>query len=286
MKSTSLSLTPMILYFSLLLLASPQLARAQAEQAAQPVKQSNSPESTTCPASQTFTYGSGSQKFAFCVSEHGNFQHFESPANFEHLVIGEGYAVCSSVGTGHLGSHGYDAGFNESGWGAASASQPNGANTLPLTITRSTTDGKFQLKQTFDWDTAQKEITITMVLKNLSASAITSVKLSRYFDGDISSTNNNDIYDTTQSAVWGRDTSLPRFGLMLTALSFAYTSKADQEPFSEWNPNGSNSARSCYSHSDYGPPPPADDYVGRLTYTLGTLSAGQSKTVKMLYKRF
>jgi hypothetical protein len=288
MKRILNSITLMILCASTCLLtANFVMAQTEGSVQAQDSKESNSPETTTCPAAQTFTYGSGAQKFAFCISTHGNVLQLESPANFRHISTREGYAVCSSL-TEVSESHGYDAGSSESGWGVATASQPGGANTLPLSITRNTTDGKFQLKQSFEWNTAEKEIIITMVLKNTSASSIMSVQLSRYFDGDISDTPGNDVYDTTQSAAWGRDTSLTRYGLMLTALSFAYTSQADQEPFNAWNPTGSTyqSARGCYSFIGYGPPPPASDYIGRLTYTLGTISAGQSKTVKMLYKRF
>jgi hypothetical protein len=115
----------------------------------------------------THTSGSGTTFVKVCFSNHGNLVQFESPAGFEHIRVGsfgEGYVVCSGTT-----AHGFDAGSTEAGFGAPTISQPNGANTFPLTITRTTTNGVFQLRQTFAWDTTEKDVTITMTLTNRSS---------------------------------------------------------------------------------------------------------------------
>ncbi|HEX3033904.1 MAG TPA: hypothetical protein VHT73_02070, partial [Thermodesulfobacteriota bacterium] len=149
----------------------------------------------------TLSSGSGANFMKICISNHGNPVQFESPKNFEHIrlgSIGEGYVVCSNL-TSVV--HGYDAGFAESGFGPPTINQPNGSNTLPLTITRDTTDGVFRLKQTFSRDSNEKDVTITMTLTNISSSNRSDVILDRYFDGDIDNDFSDDIYDGGSDSV-------------------------------------------------------------------------------------
>ena len=238
--------------------------------------------SVNCPDAQKFSFGSGSAKFAFCISERGNIEDIESPAGFVHNEYGEGYVACGSGITGD-----YDSGTDFAGWGAPTADQPNGAHKFPLTITRKSTDGKLELNQTFDWDTAQKEITVTMVLKNISAASMTNVKLARYFDADVDTYGFNaydDIFDADSDSVWGRQAaeSGPRHGLLLSALSLGVTHSAVVEKSSDWE----LTRKTCTPASVPTPAASPDDYIGRLTYSLGTLAANQSKTVIVLYKRF
>src|SRR4029077_13967785 len=90
--------------------------------------------------------GSGLTLMKVCISKDGNLTKFESPAGFDQIGLGnlwrDGYSIC----TGNLPNfpnvpEGYDAGASEAGFGAPVIVQPNGPNTLPLTITRTTTDG-------------------------------------------------------------------------------------------------------------------------------------------------
>ena len=280
MKRTLTSLFIVTLFTVVCLLTSiPALAQSDGSSGLQIIKEANSPESTTCPPAQTFTFGSGASKFAFCITDHGNIRSLESPATFNHLTHTEGYVVC---GTGIADA--YDAAANESGWSNPSATdQPNGPHTFPLAITRNSTDGKLQLKQSFDWDTEKKEITVTMVLKNISGAAIKNVKLARYIDGDMDGTPSGDLYNAGTDSVWGRQSgsSGVRHGVMLTALSFATAHTPEVETYLNW----SNNRGSCTPVAEAVPTAPGD-YVARMTFSLGTISAGQSKTVKMLYKRF
>jgi hypothetical protein len=199
-------------------------------------------------------------------------------------VFGDGYVLCSA-----LGVHGYDAYGAVSGFGPPSFTQPGGFNTLPLTIARQTTDGRFELRQTFEWNTLEKEVAITMILRNISGASIGSVKLARYFDGDLNNTVTGDIYDAGSDSVWGRQggASGARYGLRLTALSFAQPHTTAVERFVDWNPLNAGppySARTCTPVVQTTPTAPGD-YVGRVTFTLGTIPAGGTKTVKVLYGR-
>jgi hypothetical protein len=262
-------------------------ALAQAEQPQQPpqiVKEPNAVESTSCPDAQKFIYGGGVSKFAFCITDHGNIQDLVFPAKFKHVSSREGYAVCSEMDTV---THGFDAGAVESGWGPATATQPGGPHTFPLTIIRDSIDGKVRLKQSFDWDTTRKEIIVTMVLKNLSAAPLTGVHLSRYFDGDIDNDSPDDLYDSNGDAVWARDDGFIGRGLRLSALSYATERFTFVEDYGKWDPNGAGTqtARHCFVNNSVTVPTALGDFVGRLTYELGTINAGQSKTVKLLYGR-
>jgi hypothetical protein len=243
----------------------------------------------------THTFGSGATLMKICISQHGNLVQFESPATEEHirvsqvipgtLGVGEGYVVCSVESFPS-----WDAGSSEFGFGPSTITQPKGPNTFPLTIVRDTTDGDFRLEQIFSQDTTEKEVAITMRLTNISGSPRSAVRLQRYFDGDIGSSVGGDIWDKSESSVWGREAATGENpGLMLTALTFGTITGAFVEEYSEWNPNGSGdrTARTCSSQS----PPPSTptgtgDFVGRAGYLLGTVNAGQRKTVKFVYRRF
>src|SRR5262245_54966557 len=120
---------------------------------------------------------------SICLSSQGNLIRFESPAGFVHLSLIEGYALCS--GDPYQPARAVTSGPVEAGFNPAAISQPNGSNTLPLTVTRATTDGAFRLQQTFARDSVEQDVTITMVLKNISPAPIADVFLTRFFDGDI-----------------------------------------------------------------------------------------------------
>jgi hypothetical protein len=230
----------------------------------------------------THTSGTGTTFMKICLSVDGNLVNFESPAGFKHLEagdFGEGYAVCSSAGT-----HGYDAGFAEGGFGPAIVMQPNGPNTFPLTIIRDTLDGIFRLQQQFSRDTTEKDVTITMTLTNLSAIARSSVHLTRYFDGDIDNSVNGDYYARVADSVSAWENS--GHGLMLTALTFNVAHSAGVQTFATWNPlaEGGGGAKACGA----GGTSPAfpGDFVGRVDYSLGTLAGSATRTVRVVYRRF
>jgi hypothetical protein len=146
-----------------------------------------------------------------------------------------------------------------------------------LTIARQTTDAKFRLTQTFEWDTTERDVTITMILKNISASAISSIQLARYFEGNLDNTGGNDIYDRSNDSVWGRETH----ALSLTALTQTISHLTAVETLNNWSSSTRSTCAPIHAVVPNGP----GFFVGRLTYNLGSISPKASKTVKMLYRR-
>ncbi len=221
----------------------------------------------------THTSGNEETYLSFCISEHGNLVQFESPERHGHLGAHEGYALC-----GWFEENRYDAGLHESGFGEATISQPNGANTLPLTITRETTDGHFRLRQTFARDTTEKDVTITMTLTNISGAVRSLVSLVRYFaSGDAR-------FARTADSVWAWDGGLEPYGLRLTARTPTVSHATAVEAFDDWLPPAGTGA-GCFTDLAATPTEPGM-FAGRVWYGWATIKAGGSKTATFVYRRF
>lgn len=242
-------------------------------------------------APQCFTSGSGETFLKVCITERGNISLFESPAGKVHLNTREGYILCSNR-LATLGVHGFDAGTAQLGWAAPIVSQPGGPGTLPLIITRNSFDGVVELKQTFKVVPAEREVNVTMAVKNRSTLAtLPKVVLDRYFDGDINGETSNN-YDRTGASVWGlpgsATGSTANNGLMLTQAPSAvviFPSDGSPQRFVDWNPNGTSLqlARQCRGPSQFFE---RDDSVGRVSLSLGDIAPGQTKSVTFRYHRF
>jgi hypothetical protein len=183
--------------------------------------------------------------------------------------------------------HGYDANIAASGWGNPAISQPNGAGTFPLIITRQSLDGVIQLKQTFTRNTADRGLDVKLDVKNMSISALNDVRMSRYFDGDIDNSSTN-AYDYTNGSVWARGSNLNNANAFtLTAASTGMQVISDVYDYAQWNPFGTMSqyARGCGQQRawTWGV---QHDFVGGLTLYLGGFNPGQTKTATVLYRRF
>jgi hypothetical protein len=239
-------------------------------------------QSTTQQAS--FTSGSGPTFLRVAVSDHGNLLSYESPQLAQSLGGLEGYVLCSQGGSS---VHGYDYGPGEAGFGAPTISQPNGAGTFPLTVTRNTTDGKFQLKQVWNKpDNIEKDVTVTMTLQNLSSTTISGVVLSRTGDvnaGGVGTDPNDFGTHTSDSALQWDDLDVvgpSAVGLMLTSLTFGTSHTPYIENRSGWNPTG------CFPSGQVQTPViTRQDLAMRVNYNLGDIAAGRSKTVKFEYGR-
>jgi len=233
-------------------------------------------ESSTCHT--TLASGSGSKYLKICISNHGNLMQFESPYGSGDHIAQEGYALCSGQYV-----FGYDSGVYEAGCGNPTISQPNGPNTLPLTITRNC--GCVNFKQVFARDTAEKDVTITMTFKNNCGYTIFDALLCRYFDGDMNGDSRDDIYDRTIDTVYARDGGYNGDGLSLTDLSFA-ASGGFIERYSDWSHDIGGGAKKCGGLWQNVYPTALGDYVGRQTYYFGAMASGVSKTVKVVYRRY
>ena len=106
-------------------------------------------------------------------------------AGYVHIDQAEGYAVCSSKDGVSFQANGFDVNVSADGWGVGAISQPGGAGTFPLVVTRNTLDGRFQLKQTFTPNRAERGLDIRMAVKNLSGVTL-DIRVMRSADVDIS----------------------------------------------------------------------------------------------------
>jgi len=159
------------------------------------------PLSTTV-CQSTFTSGSGNAYLKFCVTQNGNIATLESPATFNQFYNGaEGYGICNTtpevVGYSDWGRYG-----DSGNWTDPTITQPNGPDTFPLTITRTTADGVWTVKQVFSRDTNAPAAKITMTLKNNSA-IDRSARFVRFADVDADGVSSGNVFDADLSASWG-----------------------------------------------------------------------------------
>jgi len=217
-----------------------------------------------------FQSGSGATFYRPCVSTHGNIYSIQAPSGVEHVSVGtviEGYGIC------YDGGYVYDAGQFESGFGAQTISQPNGPNSLPLSIAR--TGGGFRVTQTYALDKLQRKIDVTMAVKNTTASAKTNVLINRFFDGDVDA-NFTNTYDASLDAVWGR--SVHALALQAITLAPTHFVSIEYEGDLEFGLAGGN----CSITNNAGPI--VGDYAGVATYSFPSIAANTTKTVKFTYR--
>ena len=242
---------------------------------ARPQSTAASTQPTTVARSQTqqscFQSGSGATFYRPCVSIHGNVFSIQAPSGVEHVNAGypiEGYGICSDSG------YVYDAGLTENGFGAQTISQPNGPNSLPLSIVRS--GGGWRLTQTYALDKLQRKIDVTMAVKNTTGSAMTNVTIARFVDQDADGVNTPNYFDASADAVWGRYTR----SVALQAVSLATTHFVAIESFGELSGGLANG--NCTIPNTSGPV--TGDYSGVAYYTFSSIAAGVTKTVKFTYR--
>jgi hypothetical protein len=232
-------------------------------------------ESISCFSS--YAFGAGSTLFNFCLSNHGNIVRLTSPVNFEHIAVGttaEGYVVCDLTG----GVNYHDTASLEAGWNAPSSVSLPG--TLPFTVVRTTTDGRFTLTQVFNRNTVEKEIRIDMTVRNNTAQQ-RNVLLLRYFDGDVNNDPGDDRYARTRDAVWAwedRQTGLFH-GLKLRTRSHGL----DHDTFVQTFPG---TRTTCSPAPLAATPTGLGDFVGSMQHRLVNIPAGGSVTVSVIYERF
>jgi hypothetical protein len=231
----------------------------------------------------TFASGSGDEKFRICISKHGNLMRLESPAGVEHIRNGgflEGYFLCTDATATEVG---FDIGLAEDGFDEGTVSQPGGAGTLPMIVTRNSLDGRFQLIQTFTWDPANLRVKIEVQITNVSGVKQFDVDLRRIVDLDIGAIvtghfTNNWGESLESVFAWndvGTGTLAPQ-GVSLTATSPKTPHFTQVVNFGDVG---------CVSTSAE-PTPTTGDFVGIVTYNIGNIPANKTKTVSYVYERF
>jgi hypothetical protein len=215
--------------------------------------------------------------FNVCLSTEGNVVNFvftDNPAGtpVDHHGGLDGYQLCSPVGDyWDMGSRG------SIGFSAATFTQANGPGTLPIVITRTTDDGRWELKQQYAKDNTEGDFTITMTLKNLGIAVASPVYLGRWTDLRMNNSPDADNGDNTRDSLVAVSAVGDRNGETLQAVTRATTHFAGIGvfPFGILN--------SCAQTGD-GPLTNAD-LSGHVVYNLGGFTAGQSKSVKFAYAR-
>ncbi len=252
------------------------------------------------------TSGAGPTLMKVCISQHGNLTKFESPAGFDQIGLGnlfrDGYSIC----TGNLPTfpnvpEGFDAGAAEAGFGAPVIVQPNGANTLPLTITRTTNDGVYELKQSYAKDVTKRDIVITMKITRKSnadcgGNGCPPVRLARYFEGDVDNNQSaNARFAQDTDSVWEWINVPGNHGFVLDNLQSAGSGFATTvHTVANFDPNGGGfqTAKGCivFAGQVTTPTDPAftnaANLTGRVIYVWGDIPLNMSKTVKVSYRRF
>ena len=178
----------------------------------------------------TFTSGSGPTYFKWCVTRNGNIVSLQSPEGVEHIRghhIQEGYSLCDFFPIEPLYYWDFADG-GSSGWNPSVIVQPHGPNTFPLTIQRRTTDGMFELDQTFSQKLSERSIVITMQVFETGCIGTcgSGTWVSRYANIDANNTNIN-YFDQSKDSAWGYNSG--GAGVMLSATpapSSYYTNRA------------------------------------------------------------
>lgn len=112
------------------------------------------------------------------LSRHGNLTRFEGPAGYDHIgggTVGEGYVLCYNSRVA------YDVGYIESGFNASTPS----CSGSTCTVTRTTTDGQFRLRQVISKVSTERAVTIEMTLTKLGQTTANNVILRRQVDFDV-----------------------------------------------------------------------------------------------------
>jgi len=255
----------------------PRILLAIAVLTAAAFAQNASPQSAADPAStacaSTYTSGSGATLFQWCVTSNGNIVSLQSPDGEEHILLNasEGYQVCDFSAL--VAYTDYAAAADTGNWRASLVTQPHGANTLPLTIKRTTTDGKYTLTQKFSQVPADFTIKIATTLKNNTTSS-PFIYVYRYADLAIDGGGNSSIdwFDQSANSAWGY---LPfGDGVMLATGTPALFHSA-------------NATQSVPAHCDF-PSAATPAHINGGVYLLHGFTAApkSSTTFTVVYRRF
>ncbi len=203
----------------------------------------------------------------------------ESPKGIG-LVGGEGVALCT--GLPEATAIDFDSEYpalSIRGFTAPVISQPK-PGVFPVTITRRTTHGHLKLTSLFSMpDAAEKDVAITMTLKNVGTTPATNLELFRSMNITGSSGVGPPEWAaaTADSAIYWHNE--PAHGVVQTARTLAV-------PHEGGIVSDIDIPDECGSYYDSVP----NEYDGggyaRVDYSLGTLAPGASITVVVTYQRF
>jgi hypothetical protein len=220
----------------------------------------------------TGSYGS---KFRVCVSAAGNIVEFEAPAGEDliHPVFYEGYHLCSASIMAYDHSSNAVAGFGA----------PVLVDSSPLTINRTTSNGVFTVTQIFQPDKTEKDLKVTMKVKNNSAVTQTDVGIGRGWDAG-TGLEEIGFVNLRYSVTMFYPEGVSGGGLTLTALStggvstFLWT-------YDWWRDQVRGTATMCSANPSYALVDAQKDLFGFVSYFLGHIAPGATKTVIFSYRK-
>ena len=166
----------------------------------------------TSACSFTFTSGSKETFLKYCVTANGNITHFESPAGFEHIAVGdfsEGYGICD--GTSSVEYFDYADDGATANWNPATVLSQSPTS---VRIARETSDGIWTLTQTFTQMAGTSSVSVAMTLTNHS-NVERLVFFLRYADVDAAGVFDNNLDGTEDSAFGWNSSGVDSFGLMM-----------------------------------------------------------------------
>ena len=281
MRQTFRMLTPGFIVAALIVSGVAQIAARDGQQQ----REEETNKTGACAANLTFNTGAGTTAFNICLSNEGNLVRYTAPAGFEHFQGYEGYQICAPGGANY-----YDAGSGGQSvapynFNAAIVNQPNGPNKFPVTITRTTADGLWQLTQKFAMDKVEQDVAITMTLKRLVSPIGAPVYLGRWTDMNTDNDLGDEVVDSSADSLWYRDLDANpvHHGMVLTALTYTAVGanrfvSVGGYPYGRGNCGTAAGAQAT-------PLATAGDRAGNVVYNLGGFNSNQSKTVKFNYQR-
>ena len=138
------------------------------------------------------------------------------------------------------------------------------------------------MTQTFLRDALEKEIIITVTIRNQTTTAITGVKFTRSFDADVVDASDYAGATKASAFIYDKYGGEPGRGLELSARTYTYVTNAEIVPYTNFDPavTGCTAAGA----SPNGLAPVFQDWTGRVTYTIGTIAASASKIIKFVYR--
>ena len=226
-----------------------------------------SPAPAPPPVSTECAHTFGHEEFAWCVSENGNLVALTSPAGAEHIRVGnvsEGYVVCAPDADSY-----YDVGTSSAGWEQAILVEAVGPSNVA--IERTTTDGRFTLRQDVIGNSRERSITVVMTLTNLLGDA-TGVQILRHADVDVDNTFADDVFDKSADATWARQVH----ALTLTAV--------DGDVPHQTHISADPAPRTCTRAAVRQLPSQDSDLSVSVRYDVGDLAAGATRTVTFAYR--
>jgi hypothetical protein len=235
------------LLFALLLLSS----WAPAQQERQPQSVSPNPDATI-ECAVIFSSGTGANLTKFCVTVNGNIPQFSIGGNEMIYVgqVGEGYGLCDATASTRY----YDYAYTDSGnWLPPTLTQSGNI----VTVTRETSDGIWQLKQTITAIAATAALPgsakIAMALKNLSATT-RSVALLRFADVDADGKITTNNFDYTAQTALGLDPEGAYSGRGLAITNDTFFNPPDSgsvAPFAQTTDNGPDPCNSFVDQASH-----------------------------------